>query len=115
MQPSLRETLADTHIAAVAIAVLLLSSLDSGFRALWPPLPRTIEFVVTAIAIRGVPYISPTFTVADWLTWGSAGAYFVYALICLAVAWLVSRWVYGVGPVQGLRRYGARLARRSNA
>jgi len=34
VRPSLREILADTHIAAVAIAVLLLWTLDGTFRAL---------------------------------------------------------------------------------
>jgi hypothetical protein len=55
---SLREVLAHSHVAAVAIAVLLFCSLDGTFRALWPLISDVVKFVVTAIAILDVPYIS---------------------------------------------------------
>ena len=66
MRPSLRRVLADSHVAAVAIAVLLLWSLDAAFSALWPPVSRALEFVFTGIAILDIPYLPRTFTVADW-------------------------------------------------
>ncbi len=115
MQQSLREILRDNHISGVAVALLLLWSLESGFRALWDPLSGFITFVATAVAIRGIPYSSGTFTYADRVMWTVTCSYLVYAFICFVAAWLLSRWVYGVGPLRSLNRYGARLARRNNA
>ena len=51
MKPSLREMLADSHTATVAIAVLLLWSLDGAFRALWSPVFRAVSYLLTAAAI----------------------------------------------------------------
>jgi hypothetical protein len=52
VRPSLREILADTHIAAVAIAVLLLWTLDGTFQALWAPLSSVAGFLLTASIFR---------------------------------------------------------------
>ena len=53
---SIREALIDSHISAVAIAVLLLWSINSGFLALSGPLYRGASFLLTAVAIFDVPY-----------------------------------------------------------
>lgn len=55
---SLCKVMAKSHVAAVAVAVLLLWSMDLAFRALWEPLSRIAEFLFTAIAILDIPYIS---------------------------------------------------------
>ena len=60
MNRSLRQVLADSHIAAATIAVLLLWSIDGAFRALWIPVSRAVEFLFTAVAIFDIPYFSPT-------------------------------------------------------
>jgi hypothetical protein len=62
MKPSLREILADSHIALVAIAVLLIWCFDSGFAALWDPIFSAISSLVTAVAILGLPYIPARFS-----------------------------------------------------
>jgi len=67
MKRSLREILADSHIAAVAIAVLLLWTLTLAAWAFRIPLYRATEFAVTAVAIPGIPYSSHTWTGADRL------------------------------------------------
>jgi hypothetical protein len=48
VRPSLRETLADTHIAAVTVAVLIVGALDGTFQALWAPLSSVAGFLLTA-------------------------------------------------------------------
>ncbi|MGA1992053.1 MAG: hypothetical protein ABSH46_13455 [Bryobacteraceae bacterium] len=107
MKHSLRRILADSHVSAVAIAVLLLWSLDSGFRAL-------AGFLITALAILGVPYFSIRLTVADRLLLVKTLLYLLDALISLAAAWLLSHWVYGVGPLRSLGGYGTRGTRRNH-
>ena len=111
MRPTFREVLADCHIAAVAIAVLLLWSLESGVRALEPLLFRGADFLVNVVAIRGIPHSSGTFTFDDWFI---PLAYLPNTVTTFVAAWLVSRWVYGVGPFCSLSKCHARLTRRSD-
>ncbi len=102
MKRSLRQVLADSHIAAVTIVVLLLWSLDDAFRALWDPFFRAISFLSTAVAIFDIPSFSRTFTTADRLSLITVGAYLYWALVTFFAAWILSRWVYGMGPLRSL-------------
>ena len=114
MKPSLREILAGSHIAAIAIAVLLLWSIDWGFRALWSPLPRVATFLATAVAIRGIPYFPSTLTGADHVVLVGRCFTFSVLLESIAAAWLLSRWVYGVGLPATLSKYRVRLTGRNH-
>ena len=111
MQTSLRESLAESHVSAVTIAVLLIWSLDSGFQALWGPLSRAVRFLFTAVAILDIPYFSTSFNGEDRILLNSTLLYLFHFLITLAAAWLLSRWVYGEGPLRSLGTYGNRLIR----
>jgi hypothetical protein len=115
VKPSLRKILADSHVAAVAIAVLLFWSLDWTSRGLCGPLYRAADFLFTAVAILGIPYFSRTLTLADFLMLIRAFFYLIDALIAFAAAWLVSRWVYGAGPFRSLSAYWKKPARRNHA
>lgn len=106
MKRSLRQALVESHIAAVTIALLLLWSLNNFVDALWKELPRTIEFVVTVVAIRDIPYSARTFTVAAGLELMVVGHYLYFALACFFAASVLSHWVYGAGPLRSLFRYG---------
>jgi hypothetical protein len=112
---SFRRVLADSHVAAVAIALLLLWSLDAVFSALWPPLFRALQFAFTAIAILDIPYFSRTFTVADWSMLTIGLAYLYSSVVSLSVAWLLSKCIYGTGPLRALARYRSRLVGSKNA
>jgi len=113
VKPSLHQMLAESRIAAVAIAVLLVWSLDSGFRALWDPLFRLAHFLFTAVAIFGIPYFS--FTGSDRLSLITTLSYLFFSVIYLFAAWLLSRWVYGVGPLRSLTACHAKLRGRNHA
>lgn len=115
MKRSLRDALAESHTAAVAIAVLLVWSLDGAFRALWDPAFRAVSFLFTAIAIFDIPYFSPTLTIADWFTLTTTLFYLYSAIISFSAAWLLSRWVYGVGPLRSLMSYRSKLTGRHDA
>jgi hypothetical protein len=115
MKGRLRQVLADSHVAAVTIAVLLLGVLDAMCRGLWDPLYDLGAFVFTGIAIWDIPYISPTPTVADRLML-IITVHFVYsALIGILGAWLLSRWVYGMGPLRSLTACRSKLTGRRDA
>lgn len=104
----------DSHVAAVTIAVLLLWSLDGAFRALWDPLSRIATLLLTATAILGVPYFNRALDRGDRLILITTLLYLTGVLINLFAAWLLSRWVYGAGPLQSLRMFGARFIGRNH-
>jgi hypothetical protein len=114
VMPSNRKILADSHIAAVAISMLLFFSIQSGFLALWGPLYHAVTFLITAIAIRGVPYVSPGFDFEDRMMVIATSTYLFKALINFAAARLLSRSIYGVGPLRCLSQYRTKLARRNH-
>jgi hypothetical protein len=114
VKPSPREILADSHIAAICIAVLFLWSLEAGLRALSSPFWRAVDFVFEAAAILDIPYISRSLTFADRLMLIGTFTNLFFALSYLAAAWLLSRWVYGLGPLRSLSKLHTGLARRDH-
>ena len=111
VKSSLRTILADSHVSAVAIAVLLFWSLDSAFWALWGPVSRAVGLLSMAVAILGIPYFSRTLTIADRFTLFITFSSLFNSLFFLAAAGLLSRWVYGMGPLRSLSKYRTKLAR----
>jgi hypothetical protein len=109
---TLRTTLADSHVAAIAIAVLLFGSLESACWALWVPLPAAVSFLLDVATIRNVPYSATAFDRVSVLV---ATSWLFYSLAYFAAAELLSRWVYGMGPLRSLSRYRTRLVRRNHA
>ncbi len=107
---SLAQILAASHISAVAIAVLLIWSFDWGFRALLSLVIPAADFLVTAVAIRGIPFVSSTSV--GGITWTLTVLYFLNAFMDFLAASFLSRWVYGVGLLRCLSRYGLILASR---
>ena len=108
MQRSLREALAESHVAAVAIVVLLMTALDAVFQVIFSPLSVSIiNFLFTAIAILGAPSI----TFADPFLLTSAAIYLSGAIVSFLAAWLLSRWVFGTGPLGTLRSYRGKFTR----
>ena len=114
MNPSLRKILADSHVSAIAVAVLLFRSLDSAFWALWGPLSPVGNFLFKAVAILDIPYSPRTFTITNRFTLFITFSYLFNSLVCLVAAGLLSRWVYGMGPLRRLSKYRTILARRNH-
>ena len=114
MKPALRETLVDSQISAVAIAVLLIWSFDAGFRALWGPLSRVATFLFTAVAILDIPSFSLA-DAANRFRWQVTFLYLLNSIITFAAAWFLSRCVYGVGPFRSLGICRNKLIRSNHA
>lgn len=100
MQSTLRKILADSHIAAVTISLLLFFSLKSFLQALSHPLLDAFRFVITAVAIRGIPYIPHSLDFADKMTLLGTASLLYNAFTCFIAAWLVSRWIYRATPLR---------------
>jgi len=114
MKPSLRQIVAHSHVSAVAIAVLLIWSFDSVLDAFWDPLLNAVSFLITAVALLGLPYIPPEFRFSRRIMFITTSYFLFNAFICLAAAWLLSHWVYGTGPLGSLKSYRERLSGRSH-
>jgi hypothetical protein len=107
--------LADSHVAAIAIVLLLLWPIEPLFRTLWQPLYGLGTFLAMAVAIRGVPSGSLLANTYDRLMFGAACIVLFEASIAVTAAWLLSRWVYGEGPLPSLSKYRGRLPWRHHA
>jgi hypothetical protein len=115
---TLREILADSHISAVAIAVLLVWSIDSGFKTIMSLLVLAFEFSVSMVMIGStwwhdgiISFGSPDM-LFDRSLFVMTMEYFFWTVISFGAAWIVSRCVYSVGPLRTLSTYRARVARR---
>jgi hypothetical protein len=115
MKPSLREILIESHVAAIAIAVLLLGLLEFGFRALCTLLWPVATYLLTAVAIFDIPYFSRTFTLEDQYILVTTMSFLLGALANLAAAWVLAYWVYRVGPMRSLTQHYAHLPGRNFA
>ncbi len=115
MKVSLREALVNSHVAAIAIAVLLASALRELFEALLPLGTRIFGFLFTAAAIQEIPYFSPGVTAEDRLVLITVGWNLYMAAIGFSAAWIISKWAYRSGPIEILRSYGRRISWRNNA
>lgn len=109
----LRNTLAESHISAIAIAVLLLWCISSAFLALGRPFIAVVDYLVTAVAILGIPSSGPIM-LADKVMLFITGQYLLSASISFAAACLVSRWAYGMGPFQSLSQFRSAMPRKGN-
>jgi hypothetical protein len=101
--------LAESHIADVAIVVLLISSLNSGVRGIGLVLFPVLDFLVTAVAIRGIPSGSGTFSSGFLLSQMSTFNRFLNAFIALSAASALSQWIHKLWPFQVLSECRDRL------
>ncbi|HXT85506.1 MAG TPA: hypothetical protein VN745_00655 [Verrucomicrobiae bacterium] len=111
---SLRAALSESHISAIAVAVLLFLFFDFLVRALLGPLSAGIMFLITAIAIRGMPYFPERAAMYRELQLIATFYFLFEAAVSLAFAWLLSKWTYDAAPVTILKRYRPILSRRNN-
>jgi hypothetical protein len=102
VKTSLREVLADSNIAAIAIAMLLVWSLDWTVRGFWSQLGGPIEFIVRMLMMRFIPSFSDVVYLSDRVDLFVTISDFFCALIGVAAAWILSRWVFGAGPIKCL-------------
>lgn len=108
-----RAILAESHVARVAVAVLLLWTIEWTIWSLWTPLFFAVDYISNALAIWGIP--SGTFPLGRVLQLIPSAFYLGTSILSFGAAWLVSWWVYGTGPIQCLKDYSERVSGESNA
>jgi len=109
----LRDILAESHISAIAISILLLWSLSSAFLALGQPFVALADYLVTAVAIVGIPSSGPI-TLGDKVMLFITGQYLLSASMSFAAACVLSRWAYGTGPFRSLSQFRNAILRNGN-
>lgn len=110
MPSSTRKILADSHIAAITIALLLFLSFKMLCEALLWPVLGGFGFVIMAVAIRGIPYIGSQPTFEERLMFVSSVPLLWESLFSLCIAWLLSRWIYRMSPRAILKIYFGKLS-----
>ena len=118
MPATLRKVLIDSHVSAITIAILFFFSVESITRAIFAlkdPAFRLVFFLIEAMAIRDIPYIPRTLDSITSLMLLSSLFYLLFAMTQLAAAWLLSRWVYRIGPLRALGNYRGILLRKTHA
>lgn len=103
MKRSFRDVLAASHVAAVAIVLLLIWSLAATFQLLIGLVSELlVKFVFTFVAILGGPRHS--YSASSPSDWFVATA-LLQGAVCLLAAFLLSRFVFGKNPLRVLRDY----------
>jgi ABC-type phosphate/phosphonate transport system permease subunit len=119
MKRTVRQTLAHSHVAAIAIAALLVWSLQ----LMWYRLIFSSFGISTALVDLLRNFFSPRYVPLNWkielkvlyVSWiGPAVGSILNAILYVAVAFLLARWVYGQGPLRSLRKCRETLAGRAH-
>ena len=115
VRPSLRKTLATSRVGAVAIAVLLFWALYSACQLLWLPLLQIADYIAQSGILEGIIEWPPRHFSFGPSYIPNASFYSIFSVMSIAAAWLLSRWIYGTGPIRVLKTYRSILDRRNNA
>lgn len=105
----IRRALAESHVAAVTIAVLILWAANDTFMAVWPFVSRAISFLFRAVAILDIPYFSTVLTAYDRISIVISASYAYSAVLSAIAAALASKWVYGGTPIKVLSLYRSKM------
>jgi hypothetical protein len=97
--------LAESHIAAVTIAFLLLGAMVSTVNGIWSLLLPTVNFLSYVVVTLDIPSLSDAISYSNRVDIALKILYLFYALMGLGAASLLSQWVYGVGPIRCLTQY----------
>jgi len=115
MQTSLRKVLVDSHVAAITIAVLIFIAVGNLYSAIGYPALRGVQFLITAIGESELPYIPHRLDLGTFFEYLGPLTGLLHAVVAFGGAWLVSHWVYGVGPLRALMNSRETLSRKSHA
>src|SRR5713101_7942026 len=91
-----------SHVSEVAIAVLLVNSIGLFLRGISRPLVSAADFLVTAIAIRGIPFSSPNSPFLDKFTMATTFSGLSGALAAILAASFLSLCCHKLGPIRVL-------------
>lgn len=116
MKPSLRTVLADSHVAFVAIAMLVFGAIAWLCQLVWFPFSHVPNFLNDLfVFFPDVQYADLHYAYSrDLRSMFGLQPFFLLlggAIVYFTAAWALSLWVYGAGPFQALIARHARLRR----
>jgi hypothetical protein len=119
VKTSLRTILAESHVAPIAIAILMAQAIVEIFVGLATPirlmLVNPTVFFILWISERELPSTSILGDRADLFLLIDSIPNLFYSLAFAVAAWVLSRLIYGRGPIESLRYVGSQFSRRMNA
>ena len=112
MKPSLRTVLADSHVAFVAIAMLVFGSIARLCQLVWFPFSRVPSFLNDVFVF--FPDVQYAYSRDLRSTFGLQPFFLLLggAIVYFTAAWALSLWVYGAGPFEALIACHASLRRK---
>ena len=110
---TVRTVLIESHVAAVAILLLMSWSIADLLYALEPGIQHVLVFIGTAIAIVDIPTPPSPFEIRMAVLRSSD--YLIAALAQFGMAWVVSKALYKAAPISALRRVVSNKRRPHNA
>ena len=108
----LRKAVVDSHIAGIAVAIMLFQLIESAFVVALPFLNHIVYGVFRNVEMRQDPFFHPPLdTAPDYaLLMGQVLGLVCGACLVLVAAWGLCRWAYGAGPLTSLARLHSRLS-----
>ena len=118
MKPPLRIVLADSHVAIVAIAMLIFGSTAWLCQLVWFPFSRVPSLLNDVfVFFPDVRYADVQYAYSrDLRSIFGLQPFFLLlggAIVYFTAAWALSLWVYGAGPFEALIACHARLRRKN--
>jgi hypothetical protein len=116
-----RKALRDSHVAAIASAILLLQLIDSFFVAVEPAPSHIFYLLVRNVEMRYDPFFHPPVESPPLylLLWLNIVCSVTSILLSFFVTWMLCKWTYGTSPLKTLaelrRSLSAKYGRRSDA
>lgn len=111
----LREALRRSHVAIAMIALLYLWATAGFLTAIAEAWQRVGLDVAIIIAVRGTPTMDPGQWARLHMDSLRLAGHLFPAIAQVVLAWIVSRVVYGIGPLRALSVWSKPLLRRSHA
>ena len=113
VQNSIRGALADSHVAAITIAVLFFAAVERVFGALIYLTNHLVLYLQLANTYRSF-HIAGLLGERDPEMYPRILSCIIGASAAILSAWLLSRWIYGVNPLRSLASYREKLLRRAH-
>ena len=115
MRSPLRKVLIDSHVAAITIAIMIFFSLEAALFGLYISANTAALFFLVNLPNKLSTHTllalyDATLPLIPWTLYN-----LVMSLTGIFAAWILSRWVYGVGPLRSLGSYRGRFSRKTNA
>ena len=102
----LRKAFADSHIAAITVAILLFELIGAAFVVVLPAVSHILYGVVRNVEMRHDPFFHPPLDTAPDYALLESQLLGLVLFVCfsLLAAWALCQWAFEAGPFSSLAR-----------